>query len=120
MLQYAEEEEVGSSRAAKELDLLAALVHVSKPAADSFKLNLFGDAFDDGVIIRGQPTPLATAAVSKHDKNTELQFGGEGRDETYLKAVQNVLEGVELDDDPVQQKKSDVGDDLLELMDSVT
>lgn len=92
------------------MDLLAALVKVNKAPADNFKLNLFEDTADDSSMFRTEPVPVS----GKQQK--EMHFGTEGRNEGYIKAVQNVLEGVGLDDQPGAKS---VGEDLLDLMDSV-
>lgn len=107
-VQYAEEllASKGSMDAKKELDLLTAIIKVSKPAAhDNFKLALFGDGDDDPIV----PT--------KHslDKVPELSFGTAGKNDTYR--LEQVVKGLDLDGD---QEPSTSDRDLLDLMDSVS
>lgn len=107
---------VADKQAAKELDFLAHLVHVAKPAAgDNFKLNLFLDneAFDGD-----EPQPASSSKPSKQQHH-ELEFGADGCNETYIKASRlgDVLEQVQLEDNEAGSKG--IGDDLLDLMDSV-
>lgn len=91
-------------------------MHVAKPAAgDNFKLNLFldSDAFDD----EGQK-PTSSSKPSKQQHH-ELEFGSGGRNDVYIKAsrLSDVLQQVQLEDDEAGSKG--IGDELLDLMDSV-
>jgi hypothetical protein len=108
--QYVEEQV--NKAAVQELDLLAALVQTSKAPADNFKLNLcFDDEPDEELAVQ---QPQAAEGSIKQQK--QLEFGAEGKNEGYIKAVGGVLEGLGLDD---QQQGKSVGEDLLDLMDSV-
>lgn len=115
-MQYAQQQASGGNkRAARELDFLAHLVHVAKPgAADNFKLNLFEDG--DGLEVQQQPLQTSSSKPSTQ-KHQELQFGLDGRNDGYIKALGSVLEAVQLEDNDNGSKP--VGEDLLELMDSV-
>lgn len=93
-------------------------MHVAQPAAgDNFKLNLF---FDDDAA-SDEPPGTSTASSSKPGKQQQqhLEFGSGGRNEAYIKACRlgDVLEQVKLEDNTAGSKG--VGDDLLDLMDSV-
>lgn len=109
-------------QAAKELDFLAHLVHVAKPAAgDNFKLNLFLD----GDMLFDEPAELGTASKSSNSRpgaakqHNEMEFGSGGRNEAYIKAARlgDVLE-VQLEDAEDGGSRA-IGDELLDLMDSV-
>lgn len=109
-LQYVEEQV--NKAAVQELDLLAALVQTSKAPADNFKLNLcFDDEADEEAAVQ---QPQETGIHTKEQK--QLEFGADGKNEGYIKAVGGVLEGLGLDE---QQHGKSVGEDLLDLMDSV-
>lgn len=115
-LQYEQQHAPVDKQAANELDFLAHLVHVAKPAAgDNFKLNLFldSDAFDD----EGQK-PASSSKPSKQQHH-ELEFGSSERNDTYIKASRlgDVLGQVQLEDTEAGSKG--IGDELLDLMDSV-
>lgn len=110
-MQYVDDEADKGSCAAKELDLLAALVQVNKSQVDNFKLNLFDEAADDSSIYKNE-----TLAASDKQRRQEMHFGTECRSEGYIKAVQNALKGVGFDDQPGTKS---VGEDLLDLLDSV-
>lgn len=105
-------EEQVNKAAVQELDLLAALVQTSKAPADNFKLNLcFDDEADEEAAVQ---QPQETGIRTKEQK--QLEFGADGKNEGYIKAVGGVLEGLGLDE---QQHGKSVGEDLLDLMDSV-
>lgn len=94
-------------------------MHVAQPAAgDNFKLNLLfdGDVFSD------EPAGTSSASSSKPGKQQQqqyLEFGSGGRNDAYIKVCRlgDVLEQVQLEDNPAGSKS--VGEDLLDLMDSV-
>jgi hypothetical protein len=111
-------------QAAKELDFLAHLVHVAKPAAgDNFKLNLFLD----NDLLFDEPAEQGTASKSSSSRpgaakqqHNEMEFGSGGRNEVYIKAARlgDVLEQVQLEDAEDKGSRA-IGDELLDLMDSV-
>jgi hypothetical protein len=118
-LQYEQQHAAGDKRAAKELDFLAHLVHVAQPAAgDNFKLNLFFDGDDFSDEPAGTSTTSSSSKPAKQQQQ-HLEFGSGGRNEAYIKACRlgDVLEQVQLEDNPAGSKG--VGEDLLDLMDSV-
>eukprot|EP00879_Flechtneria_rotunda_P025244 GHRR01026815.1.p1 GENE.GHRR01026815.1~~GHRR01026815.1.p1 ORF type:complete len:270 (+),score=103.54 GHRR01026815.1:1090-1899(+) len=108
---YAEEQPATDSKAAaKELDLLVALMKVNKTSTDKFKLNLFDGAAHDDL--------YNTEPALGNTQGQELWFGSLGRNEEYVKAV-----GLsdELGDTCTNDKKDakTMGEDLLDLMDSI-
>lgn len=111
-----------SKQAAKELNFLAHLVHVAKPAAgDNFKLNLFLD----GDMLADEPREGGTSSkqpAKQQQLHQEMEFGSSGRNDAYIKACRlgDVLEQVQLEDNAEGAGNSrGVGDELLDLMDGV-
>jgi hypothetical protein len=110
-MQYVEEQ--ANKAAVQELDLLAALVQTNKAPADNFKLNL---CFDDEADEEAEAQQPQQAAGMGTKQQKQLEFGADGKNEGYIKAVGGVLEGLGLDE---QQQGKSLGEDLLDLMDSV-
>eukprot|EP00775_Hariotina_reticulata_P005653 gene5653-5892_t len=101
--------------AARELHLLAALVNVSNTSStDNFKLNLFGDPAEE------ESGTVESSQRKNFEKHQQLQFGQGGRNAGYMEAagLSTVLQGVTLDSQQHNAGKT-VGEDLLDLMDSV-
>jgi hypothetical protein len=109
LLQYEQQQQaaVADQQAAKELNFLAHLVHVNKPASDNFKLNLF---LDDADLFDEQAT-----ASSKPRKQQELEFRGR-REANWLG---DVLQQVQPNKEDSSGNSQGLGEELLELMDSV-
>lgn len=93
--------------------MLAAIVNVSRTAADNFKLNLFDD---EALIDVEEPAQQHAGGMSRR-KEQQLEFGSAGKNGGYIKAVGDVLEQLGLDE---QQAGKSIGEDLLDLMDSVS
>jgi hypothetical protein len=115
LVQYADgQQNKVDNSAARELHLLAALVNVNTTSStDNFKLNLFGDPAEEEY-------GMQRSRHQSPEKHQQLQFGQVGRNEEYMEAagLSTVLQDVTLDTQQHNAGKS-VGEDLLDLMDSV-
>lgn len=108
--------EVSSPSARSELTLLSSLMSAPKPAAeDNFKLNLFGDGDgDDGLRTEAVPGLAAKTTVTV----PTLTFDGKGESAALARVIKDFSIGEDSKDSKGPQVTT--GDDLLELMDSVS